>query len=172
LSGHALLQTVALIFACGHAEFFFENLVELGKETLDNFNLQSSFEDWENWVGRARFVHEHSTFFLGVTLRCLLACFYLIVWAYIASFFLLVTLRCLLVITDWSTDDHGCCIFSSLSAYGGCIEIEGRSPRDVDDSWTISLLMKLAPPLSPLQIKWTWKLEKADGQAAELWCWK
>jgi hypothetical protein len=42
----------------------------------------------------------------------------------------------------------------------------------VDDSWTISLLMKLAPPLSPLQIKWTWKLEKADGQAAELWCWK
>jgi len=48
LSGHALLQTVALIFAYGHAEFFFENLVELGKETLDNFNLQSSFEDWEN----------------------------------------------------------------------------------------------------------------------------
>ncbi|KAJ6872390.1 hypothetical protein NC651_031488 [Populus alba x Populus x berolinensis] len=105
---------VALIFAYGHPDINFENLVELGKETLDNFNLQSSFEDWENGGGRA---------------------------------------RCLLVIADWSTDDHGCCIFSSLSAYGGCIEIEDRSPREVDDSWTLSLLMKLAPPLSPLPNK-------------------
>ena len=96
LSGHALLQTVALIFAYGHAEFFFENLVEFGKETLDNFNLQSSFEDWENFVGRARFVHEHSTFFLGVTLDvCLLASILLSGHILLPFFFLLLLDVCL-----------------------------------------------------------------------------
>ncbi|KAJ6878962.1 hypothetical protein NC652_032490 [Populus alba x Populus x berolinensis] len=111
LCGHALLQTVALIFAYGHPDINFENLVELGKETLDNFNLQSSFEDWENGGGRA---------------------------------------RCLLVIADWSTDDHGCCIFSSLSAYGGQ---KSQGGGRLVDTLTLSLLMKLAPPLSPLPNK-------------------
>ncbi|KAJ6344527.1 hypothetical protein OIU76_006115 [Salix suchowensis] len=50
--------------------------------------------------------------------------------------------------------------FHPLSAYGGCIEIEGWSARDVDDTWTISLLMKLAPPLSPLP-------GKVDTEAGE-----
>uniref|UniRef100_A0A6N2N9C9 Uncharacterized protein n=1 Tax=Salix viminalis TaxID=40686 RepID=A0A6N2N9C9_SALVM len=36
----------------------------------------------------------------------------------------------------------------------------GWSARDVDDTWTISLLMKLAPPLSPLP-------GKVDTEAGE-----